>query len=80
MYYSIYGPFLAPKQPKCGGKHNEGGISQNLDAITTHNFGTSFTFFGEWPHVCILQSNGIYIGGASLIAPGVILTAAHLVV
>ena len=41
--------------------------------------------FGEWPHVCYLQrfhkNSGVkvFLSGASLIAPGVILTAAHWV-
>ena len=42
------------------------------------------THAGEWPHSCLLFdtssiSQGIFIGGATLIAPGVIITAAHKV-
>merc|ERR1712156_811651 len=33
---------------------------------------------GEWPHACLIFNEGAAIGGASLIAPGVLLTAAHL--
>ena len=37
---------------------------------------------GEWPHICIMYNVNIkndysYIGGATLIAPGVLVTAAH---
>ena len=45
----------------------------------------SSTQHGEWPHACLLfdtsseVSGGLFIGGASLIAPGVIITAAHKV-
>ena len=40
--------------------------------------------FGEWPHVCYLQQElpnfvPVMIAGASLIAPGIVLTAAHWV-
>ena len=46
------------------------------------------TFFGEWPHMCAVQevlkigavvTKDIYLAGGSLIAPNVILTAAHYV-
>ena len=45
------------------------------------------TFFGEWPNMCAVQKTislgvlkkSIYISGGSLIAPNVILTAAHYV-
>ena len=45
----------------------------------------SSTQHGEWPHACLLFDmsptvpGGLFIGGASLIAPGVIITAAHKV-
>ena len=44
----------------------------------------SSTQHGEWPHACLLfdtseVAGGLFIGGASLIAPGVIITAAHKV-
>ena len=40
--------------------------------------------FGEWPAMCYLQrvrkdSDPAYLAGASLIAPGIVLTAAHWV-
>ena len=42
------------------------------------------THFGEWPHSCLLldtskNKQGDFVGGATLIAPGVIITAAHKV-
>ena len=42
------------------------------------------TQFGEWPHVCMLmKKNAIgadaFLGGASLIASGIVVTAAHKV-
>merc|ERR1712051_606119 len=48
---------------------------------------TRDTFFGEWPNMCAVQKTislgvlrkSIYISGGSLIAPNVILTAAHYV-
>jgi len=48
-------------------------------------FGT--TQFGEWPHMCAILKRGevggkevnFYVGGASLIHPGIVLTAAHIV-
>ena len=47
------------------------------------NFSTNF---GEWPYSCFLydptkdeNSSDWYIGGATLIAPGVVLTTAHKV-
>jgi len=53
---------------------------QNLDRFS------GSTQFGEWPHMCailkISQVQGrevnLYVGGASLIAPGILLTAAHV--
>jgi len=45
------------------------------------------TQFGEWPHMCAILKKGFvggkevnfYVGGASLIHPGIALTAAHIV-
>ena len=35
--------------------------------------------FGEWPHACLLanKADNSILGGATLIAPGVVVTAAH---
>ena len=71
--------------PKCG-RHNKvwirvAGLGSDPET------GISDTEFGEWPHVCLLfktnrERTGFetFIGGASLIAPGVLVTAAHNVV
>ena len=72
-------------KPRCG-KHNRCGTinpSQNC-SVSSDPFETKF---GEWPHMCIILqrtislSNGeeelYYKGGASLIAPNIVLTAAH---
>ena len=73
-----------PYTPKCG-QHNPGGIGIK---IKNPQDGEQATDFGEWPHVCILYevtSNSRsgeelkFLGGASLIAPGVVITAAHKV-
>ena len=72
-----------PYRQRCG-RHNAGGIGvriQNLDKFS------GSTQFGEWPHMCAIlkksQVGGrevnLYVGGASLIAPGILLTAAHVV-
>ena len=42
------------------------------------------TQFGEWPHVCMIMKKNTagsdaFLGGASLIAPGIVVTAAHKV-
>ena len=43
------------------------------------------TKLGEWPHTCLIlkiEEDGVgerLVGGASLIAPKVIITAAHIV-
>ena len=71
--------------PKCG-RHNSCGLinpSQNCSG-SSNPFETQF---GEWPHMCaIMKSREIedkttqeFFAGASLIAPGVLLTAAHWV-
>ena len=44
----------------------------------------SSTQHGEWPHACLILDTstieiGKFVGGASIIAPGVILTSAHKV-
>ena len=67
-------------QPKCGQHHSEG-----LDVKGKNpSDGNLSTTEGEWPHTCILfdKSKNIpenFIGGGSLIASGIVLTAAHKV-
>ena len=57
------------------GVHNINGIPNH--GVTTSVPGVS-SQEGEWPHTCIIQHNGKNIGGASLIASKVLVTAAHL--
>ena len=72
----------APYQHKCG-RRNVGGVD-----VRIHNEGFSgSTQFGEWPHMCAVLRKGeaggkevnLYVCGASLIAPGIVMTAAHCV-
>jgi hypothetical protein len=79
------GTKLEPKKeleyvPKCG-RHNPEGIDI---LVTKPQDKHTATQFGEWPHACILykvdsKKDDLFIGGASLIAPGVVITAAHKV-
>ena len=71
--------------PKCG-RHNPCG-SGNLFQNCSDSDDKFETQFGEWPHMCaIIKSRNIedkkaqeFLAGASLISPGVLLTAAHWV-
>jgi len=72
-----------PYRQRCG-RHNEGGLGVRIQNLDKFSAGTQF---GEWPHMCAVlklsQVGGrqvnLYVGGASLIAPGILLTAAHVV-
>ncbi|XP_071745786.1 phenoloxidase-activating factor 2-like [Lepeophtheirus salmonis] len=70
-------------KPECG-RRNIGGVGVR---IQNDKFKGS-TQFGEWPHMCaVLEIQAVaygedinkYVCGASLIAPGVVLTGAHCV-
>ena len=76
-------PFIKkPKiyYPKCGQRNILGhGVR-----ITNPRNGKETTQFGEWPHACILYKKTPerrdtieFLGGASLIAPGIVITATH---
>ena len=71
---------IPPTSPvlKCG-THNANGLDIRVTKPSDREFATQF---GEWPHACLLYklnslNNYEFVGGASLIAPGVVLTAAH---
>ena len=76
-------PTPSPKSsplPKCG-QHNENGIAIR---VSNSQEGKAATQFAEWPHVCLVHKynsfgNKEFLGGASLIAPGVVITVAHKV-
>ena len=73
-------PRNKPYPNKCGQRHALGygvRISNPLN-------GKEATQFGEWPHACILykktpgkRDSLEFLGGASLIAPGILITATH---
>ena len=68
--------------PRCG-QHNSLGNGLRINNLIE---GKEATQFGEWPHACVLYKktpNGRdsvqFLGGASLIAPGIVVTATHKV-
>lgn len=76
-------PSVKPFKPQCG-RRNRPGVYGNVANKATD---PSYAQFTEWPHMCALyeceeedcKKVGNLIGGASLIAPNVLLTAAHSV-
>merc|ERR1712013_936507 len=80
-------PPIVKHVPKCGQRH-ENGLGVRIQGFNEYE-----SQFGEWPHVCAVlaeepvaqdpgyagepQTVNLYQCGGSLIAPGVILTAAH---
>ena len=76
------------------GKRNEDGVEDPNIIVDEETKAKASdlsrdTFFGEWPHMCAVQrilkignsiTKEIYLSGGSLIAPNVVLTAAHYVV
>merc|ERR1712013_309749 len=80
-------PPIVKHVPKCGQRH------ENALGVRIQGFNEYESQFGEWPHMCAVlaeepvaqdpgyagepQTVNLYQCGGSLIAPGVILTAAH---
>ena len=68
---------------KCG-KRNVDGLGVRIQGKSSSD---SETQFGEWPHMCVVlncakigdEEHSLFVCGASLIAPNVILTAAHCI-
>ena len=69
--------------PQCGQRHKN-GIGVRIAHTSTNDTSTQF---GEWPHQCAILNkteiagteHNLYVCGGSLIAPNVVLTAAHCV-
>ena len=71
---------------RCG-KHNVCGTKNLSENCTQEDVNSFETKFGEWPHMCAILKKRIvgddtkleFWAGASLISPGILLTAAHWV-
>ena len=70
-------PVLTSRTPKKCGIHNKEGIANGAFDVFAKNPEKFTTRFGEWPHHCIVFDSKTYRAGATMIAPGIILTAAH---
>ena len=76
-----------PLAPVICGKHNQFGLKRGGVGVSyTHSNGKPVTSQeGEWPHTCLIlkiENGGLQerlVGGASLIAPKVVVTAAHII-
>ena len=87
--------FIPPPPPKIKYSPQSGRRNQNGLGVRIQGFTESESQFGEWPHMCAVlhekpveqeggysgepQTVNLYQCGGSMIAPGVILTAAHCV-
>ena len=64
---------------KCG-IHNPNGLN-NVKYVSSDPTKPVFSQFGEWPHACMVLKTDTeeFLGGASLIALKIVITAAHIV-
>lgn len=68
-------PTINPKGAEICGRHNPLGVGLNSEFPQD---GDESTQFGEWPFTCLVYGKDeTLLGGASLIAPGIALTAVH---
>ena len=72
------------EESNCGIRNLNGKSGRN-EARAPATASKSESLFGEWPHMCALKKtvdagrSAQFLCGASLISPGVLLTAAHCV-
>ena len=78
-------PKIGPSPPpepapvKCG-VHNVNGLKRGGIPVRYVNSNAPFpSQQGEWPHTCIILKDSELLGGASLIAPKIVVTAAHII-
>ena len=77
-------PEIKVAKPIECGKHNQRGLDRGgVPTRYTSNDPNKpvFSLEGEWPHACLVlkKENDELLGGASLIAPKIVVTSAHIV-
>jgi len=68
-------PCKPESRPVTCGTHNENGIPRNGISMKISGISSQE---GEWPHACLIFHKNKVVGGASLITPKVLVTAAHI--